>query len=187
MWTSWSWSCGAIRASRNRVRRARRLRRRFRRAMKNRSRSITGGWAKGSREARCRVERCGGASEGRAELDKMGLWSAAKRAGDRELSAMKSDLDQPYRLDGKIALVTGGASGIGAATCRELARAGATVIVADLNLPAAEALAKELADQTMRARAAEMDVTSAASIADVAVEDSKARHSGEQCGHWAGG
>lgn len=76
---------------------------------------------------------------------------------------------QPFRLDGKVALVTGGASGIGAATCRELARAGATVIVADLNLPAAEALAKELPG----ARSVQLDVTSAASIARIAVEIEK--------------
>jgi 2-keto-3-deoxy-L-fuconate dehydrogenase len=70
------------------------------------------------------------------------------------------DANQPYRLDGKTALVTGGASGIGAATCRELARAGASVWVADLNFAAAEALAGEL----QRARPLAMDVTSAASI-----------------------
>jgi len=74
---------------------------------------------------------------------------------------MNSETTQPFRLDGKVALVTGGASGIGAATCRELARAGAAVIVADLNVAAAEALAKELPG----ARAAEMDVTSAGLIA----------------------
>jgi 2-keto-3-deoxy-L-fuconate dehydrogenase len=66
----------------------------------------------------------------------------------------------PYRLDGKIALVTGGASGIGAETCRELARGGASVLIADLNLSAAEALTAEIP----RARAVEMDVTSTASI-----------------------
>jgi len=76
---------------------------------------------------------------------------------------MKMDVDQPFRLEGKIALVTGGASGIGAATCRELARAGAELIVADLNLPAAEALAKDLPG----ARAVQMDVTSSASIVAV--------------------
>ena len=66
-----------------------------------------------------------------------------------------------FCLENKIALVTGGASGIGAATCRELARAGAQVLVADLNLAAAEALASELP----HARAVAMDVTDAASIA----------------------
>jgi len=74
---------------------------------------------------------------------------------------MNQEEIQPFRLDGKIALVTGGASGIGAATCRELARACAEVIVADLNLEAAEALSKEL----VGARAVAMDVTSAVSIA----------------------
>jgi NAD(P)-dependent dehydrogenase (short-subunit alcohol dehydrogenase family) len=73
---------------------------------------------------------------------------------------MSSEVDRPFRLDGKVALVTGGASGIGAATCRELARAGAEVVVADLNLEAAQGLAGELPN----ARALRMDVTQAASI-----------------------
>ncbi len=73
---------------------------------------------------------------------------------------MATEMDQPYRLDGKIALVTGGASGIGAATCRELDRAGAEVIVADLNLTAATELVREL----RHASALEMDVTSSNSI-----------------------
>ena len=73
---------------------------------------------------------------------------------------MSSDVDRPYRLDGKIALVTGGASGIGAATSRELTRAGAQVFIADLNLEAAQGLAGELHE----ARALGMDVTQAASI-----------------------
>lgn len=80
---------------------------------------------------------------------------------------MKSELDQPFRLDGKVALVTGGASGIGAATCRELSRAGADVVIADLNLKAAKAFAGELDGQ---ARALEMDVTNAQSIGNAAKE-----------------
>src|SRR5205809_8043587 len=50
----------------------------------------------------------------------------------------------PFRLDTRTALVTGGASGIGEATCRTLAGAGATVIVADVDPPRADALAAEL-------------------------------------------
>ncbi len=69
---------------------------------------------------------------------------------------------EAFQLGGKTALVTGGASGIGAATCRELASAGAQVIVADLNLPAANALAGELSGAT----ALRMDVTDAESIAE---------------------
>ncbi len=53
-------------------------------------------------------------------------------------------MSTPFRLDGKVALVTGGASGIGEATCRVLAQAGAKVLVMDRNRPGAEKLASEL-------------------------------------------
>lgn len=42
------------------------------------------------------------------------------------------------RLDGKVALVTGGSAGIGAECCKLFAAEGATVIAADMNPPAAE-------------------------------------------------
>jgi 2-keto-3-deoxy-L-fuconate dehydrogenase len=77
---------------------------------------------------------------------------------------------EAFALHGKTALVTGGASGIGAATCRELARAGAAVLVADLNLLAAEALATELSGASGVARAVQLDVTDPASIAKAAGE-----------------
>ena len=73
---------------------------------------------------------------------------------------------EAFRLDGKHALVTGGASGIGEATCRELARAGASVIVADLNLEKAQGLAASLPN----AKAVHMDVTKSDSIQRVAAE-----------------
>jgi glucose 1-dehydrogenase len=59
------------------------------------------------------------------------------------------------RFAGLTALVTGGAHGIGAATCRRLASEGAVVVVADLDVDAAEALAVELGD---RGRAVRLDV-----------------------------
>ena len=68
--------------------------------------------------------------------------------------------DGAFRLDGLHALITGGASGIGEATSRELARAGAQVWIADINIAAAEALAWSLDN----ARAVPMDVTSPTSI-----------------------
>jgi 3(or 17)beta-hydroxysteroid dehydrogenase len=50
------------------------------------------------------------------------------------------------RVEGKVAIVTGGASGIGAATVRRLAAEGARVVVADVNREQGEALAKEIGD-----------------------------------------
>jgi 2-keto-3-deoxy-L-fuconate dehydrogenase len=53
-------------------------------------------------------------------------------------------MQTPFRLDGLKALVTGGASGIGEATARVLTEAGASVIIADVDRPRAEALSAEL-------------------------------------------
>lgn len=54
-------------------------------------------------------------------------------------------MSQPFRLDGRVALITGGASGIGESICRRFAAAGATVLIADRDQKRAEALKGELA------------------------------------------
>jgi len=59
------------------------------------------------------------------------------------------------RFQGKTALVTGGAKGIGAATAKRLAAEGATVVVADFDDSAAEATAAEIGGRAVRC-----DVTS---------------------------
>ena len=61
------------------------------------------------------------------------------------------------KVDGKVALVTGGASGLGGATVKELHGAGASVVIVDLPSSDGEVVAKELGD---RARFAPSDVTS---------------------------
>ena len=50
----------------------------------------------------------------------------------------------PMELNGTSAIVSGGASGLGEATVRELAAAGATVVVADLNDERGKAIAGEI-------------------------------------------
>ena len=65
------------------------------------------------------------------------------------------------RLEGRIALVTGGAGGIGSATCRRLAAEGATVAVTDLNLDGAREIASEVGGS-----AYELDVRSTGSVGD---------------------
>ena len=50
------------------------------------------------------------------------------------------------RLDGKVGVVTGGASGIGAATVRLFVEEGARVVCADMNEELGEDLAAELGD-----------------------------------------
>lgn len=62
-------------------------------------------------------------------------------------------------MAGKAALVTGGASGLGAETARALARAGARVGVIDVNFDAASALAEEIGGVALAA-----DITDTASI-----------------------
>jgi len=62
-------------------------------------------------------------------------------------------------LSGKIAVVTGGAQGIGKAVAETLARCGADVVVADLQMEKAKATAQEIADGTgNRAVAIQVDV-----------------------------
>ncbi|WP_286950173.1 glucose 1-dehydrogenase [Brevundimonas sp. UBA7507] len=69
------------------------------------------------------------------------------------------------RLEGKRAIVTGGASGFGAGIARRFAEEGARVIVADLNEDAARALAAELGDADLGVK---VDVSSAADVAALA-------------------
>lgn len=64
-----------------------------------------------------------------------------------------------FGLGGRVALVTGGASGIGRATVRVLAEQGAAVMIADRNAGAAEDLARELCDAGGLAEALCLDVT----------------------------
>ena len=63
------------------------------------------------------------------------------------------------RLDGKVAIVTGAASGIGKRIAEVFADHGANVAIADLNLDGAQATAKELTGKGVKAIGVAMDVT----------------------------
>jgi NAD(P)-dependent dehydrogenase (short-subunit alcohol dehydrogenase family) len=67
---------------------------------------------------------------------------------------MNAGSDMTGRLQNKIAIVTGGASGIGEAICRLFSSEGAHVVVADIQRPAGEALAREIGGEFLQ-----LDVT----------------------------
>jgi NAD(P)-dependent dehydrogenase (short-subunit alcohol dehydrogenase family) len=64
------------------------------------------------------------------------------------------------RFEGRTALITGGAGGIGAAVARRLASEGANVAIADLSLEAGEKIVVEIAQAGGKASAYKLDVTS---------------------------
>jgi 3-oxoacyl-[acyl-carrier protein] reductase len=69
-----------------------------------------------------------------------------------------------FDLSGQVAIVTGGGSGIGEATCEVLAEAGATVVVADIDTDAAKATATRITDGGGSAVSARVDITSRAEL-----------------------
>lgn len=59
-------------------------------------------------------------------------------------------LENPFRLDGYVVVITGGAGAIGSAAGRLFAHQGAEVVISDLNQEGAERVAREIADATGR-------------------------------------
>ncbi len=75
----------------------------------------------------------------------------------------------------KIAIVTGGASGIGRALCRELSRNGSVVVVTDINSEGAEKVASEISTGGGRASAASLDVCQAEDVQQI-IDDVVSEH-----------
>jgi NAD(P)-dependent dehydrogenase (short-subunit alcohol dehydrogenase family) len=74
------------------------------------------------------------------------------------------------RLDGKNAIVTGGASGIGEATVRRFVSEGASVLIADRNVAGAEKLASDLGSSVAAVKCDVRDEESVRHVAKVALE-----------------
>jgi NAD(P)-dependent dehydrogenase (short-subunit alcohol dehydrogenase family) len=70
-------------------------------------------------------------------------------------------------MDGRVALVTGGGSGLGRAICRTFADAGALVVVADINEDGAAATADQIRTAGGQAEPVGLDITDSAAVADV--------------------
>jgi NAD(P)-dependent dehydrogenase (short-subunit alcohol dehydrogenase family) len=83
---------------------------------------------------------------------------------------MGSQLDRAFRLDGLVAAVTGGGSGIGKAACTILAEAGAHVAVVDRDGAAAKAVADDIVKSDGHAFACAADVSDEASIENAMAE-----------------
>ena len=64
---------------------------------------------------------------------------------------MSADVLDAFRLEGRVAVVTGAGSGIGRATAGALAGAGAQVVCADVDMAAAEATARSVDGHATRA------------------------------------
>ncbi len=74
-------------------------------------------------------------------------------------------MSEAFRLDGRVAIVTGGASGIGVGICEVLAEAGARVVVADRDAVGAARLAA-----TLGAVSVAVDITDEASVVAACAE-----------------
>lgn len=78
--------------------------------------------------------------------------------------------ESPFSLAGTVALVTGGATGVGAGIASAMAESGALVVIADINADGARAKAEQLCARGFASDWLLMDVSSEQSIIDASAE-----------------
>jgi 3-oxoacyl-[acyl-carrier protein] reductase len=81
---------------------------------------------------------------------------------------MKESMDKGHRLKNKVAIVTGGAYGLGRAFCLGMADEGAKIVIADIDLKAAEDTVMEIEDNGGEAIGVKADVSVVEETLDVA-------------------
>lgn len=79
------------------------------------------------------------------------------------------------RFADQVAIVTGGASGIGRALAEQLGRRGARLVIADLNIDGVDAVARELQEDGVDAVAVAADVSQSDSLESI-IDEAMARH-----------
>src|SRR5580704_14017196 len=79
----------------------------------------------------------------------------------RMKAPQRTIVSQLFDLTGKVAIVTDGALGIGEAIAFRLAEAGASVMIADVNLEAAQDTAKQIQVRGGKAKATQADASKA--------------------------
>ena len=86
---------------------------------------------------------------------------------------MTNILEQ-FKLDGKVAIVTGGAMGLGKAMATALAQAGANIVIADINEAVANDTAQEISEtESVEAIALKVDVTNPDAVNQMVEEVTK--------------